>query len=222
MLLSYHPCYVGDENRLCAGRDPDESDRKAINAADGVVLPQGCRKALFEMAAAHCANVFPDYHARFTYPGKTGQSRLFKKIGVNYPHTQDFSGLAEFYSRMDTNPLLMKPFKYPFVFKFDWSGEGVNVRLIQSSIDFEQVMQLAETYERTGQKGFVIQKYIPAGNRSLRVVVTGCRFDAYWRVAKDGGFGTAVANGAAIDHESDADLQGKGIEIGRASCRERV
>ena len=87
MLLSYHPCYVGDENRLCAGRDLDESDRKAINAADGVVLPQGCRKALFEMAAAHCANVFPDYHARFTYPGKTGQSRLFKKIGVNPPRS---------------------------------------------------------------------------------------------------------------------------------------
>ncbi|NOY70470.1 MAG: hypothetical protein GXP53_13465 [Deltaproteobacteria bacterium] len=218
MLLSYHPCYAGDKNRLCAGRDPDESDRRAMTEADGVVLPQGCRQSLFEMAAATCANVFPDYHARFKYPGKTGQSRLFKKLGVHYPRTEEFSNLAAFYRRAQEHPIIPETFGYPFVFKFDWSGEGINVLLIKSQDDFNQVLQLAETYEGTGQKGFVIQKYIPAGSRSLRVVAAGSRFISYWRVAPDGIFGTALADGAVIDHKSDPSLQEKGINSIRQIC----
>lgn len=218
MLLSYHPCYVGDENRLCAGRDPDESDARAMAAANGVVLPQGCRMSLFEMAKKNCAHVFPDYTTRFEYPGKTGQSRLFKKFGVHYPHTEEFSDLVAFNKRMGKADLIPGTFDYPFVFKFDWSGEGVNVRLIKSADEFKQVMQLAKTYEQTGQKGFVIQQYIPAGSRSLRVVAMGSRFIPYWRTAPDGTFGTAVANGAEIDHKSYPYLQKKGIESVRRIC----
>ena len=54
MILSFHPCYVADTNRLCAGRDPDEEDLSAIRAADAVVLPQGCRGPLYQMARKNC------------------------------------------------------------------------------------------------------------------------------------------------------------------------
>ena len=72
MILSFHPCYEADSNILCAGRDPDEKDLAAIRAADAVILPQGCREALYLLARQNCSYVFPDYDARFQYPGKTG------------------------------------------------------------------------------------------------------------------------------------------------------
>jgi len=219
MLLSYHPCYEGDENRLCAGRAPDESDRAAMEAADGVVLPQGCRKDLFEMATACCDHVFPNYHARFAFPGKTGQAWLFKKKGVCHPYTEAFPDLAAFYRRKDEESSFASRFTYPFVFKFDWSGEGVNVRLVRSDDDFKEVIRLAETYEQTGQKGFVIQEFIPARNRCLRVVVIGKRFVSYWRVGKDGTLGTALSKGAEIDREADPVLQERGIQTITGFCR---
>ena len=87
MILSYHPCYEADRNRLCAGREPDEKDLSAIRDADAVVLPQGCREALYHMARQNSPHVFPDYDARFQYPGKTGQAKLFQALDVPHPRT---------------------------------------------------------------------------------------------------------------------------------------
>ena len=65
MIVSFHPLFEADKNILCAGREPDADDLKAIKAAKAVILPQGCRQSLYEMARDNCQHVFPDYAARF-------------------------------------------------------------------------------------------------------------------------------------------------------------
>ena len=65
MILSYHPIIEGDANRLCAGRDPGPEDLAAMETADAILLPQGCRESLYRAARNACPLVFPNYDARF-------------------------------------------------------------------------------------------------------------------------------------------------------------
>jgi ribosomal protein S6--L-glutamate ligase len=110
-------------------------------------------------------------------------------------------------------------FDIPFVFKFNWGGDGDHVYLIQSAEDFSRVLQIAGEYENSGQKGFIIQEYIPANNRSLRVVVIGRTIVSYWRIQSDTDhFLSNVAKGAMIDYDSDIDLQKAAIESVKHFC----
>ncbi len=216
MILSYHPCYIGDENRLCAGRNPDSTDAAAMQNADAVILPQGCHRPLFEMAAASGAPVFPDYTHRFAFSGKIGQTALFRRYGALHPDTMVFESTDRFRAYSDRfNP--KAPFGYPFVFKFTWSGEGRNVWRVNTPGEFEALLKKADTFERTGQKGFLLQRYIETAGRSLRVVVTGETYRSYWRVQPDPiQFSAQSAQGAVIDPHSDKDLQ----EYARAAVRD--
>lgn len=217
MILSYHPCFTGDENRLCAGREPDHADAAAMRRAKGVILPQGCRRSLFEMAAANCDSVFPDYTLRFSFSGKTGQAKLFAKTGTPYPETHSFESLADYHENR-TNPA--PPLTYPFVFKFSWSGEGENVWLVANAETFGSLLRKAADYERTGQKGFVIQRFVETGGRSLRVVVIGRTTLSYWRIQPDSDrFGSQAAQGGFIDHNFDPVLQAKGKNAVMHFCR---
>ncbi|MGW8325053.1 MAG: hypothetical protein ACWGNI_05050, partial [Desulfobacterales bacterium] len=166
MILSYHPCFEADRNRLCAGRKPGSDDLEAILAADAVILPQGCHEPLYTMARNNCKHVFPNFDAKFKYRGKIGQIQLFQKINAAHPRTEthlDMDAFSMYYEGFPERP----NFDFPFVFKFDWGGDGDHVYLIQSAEDFLKVLQIAENYENSGQKGFIIQEYIPADNRSL-------------------------------------------------------
>lgn len=203
MILSFHPLILKDENRLCAGREPDADDLRAIKSADAVILPQGCYKRLYDMARENCRHVFPNYDARFDYPGKTGQARLFRLIGVTHPQTDIFPRTSDFNYTAKTIP---QP--YPFVFKFDWGGEGEGVFLIESEKTLKEVLERAARFEVTGQSGFVLQAYIPTGGRSLRVVVIGRRILSYWRIAPDSRtFASGLSSGGKIDPHADPDLQ---------------
>ena len=208
MILSFHPCFEADNNIICAGRKPDADDLAAIKAADAVILPQGCFQALYEMASLNCVNVFPDFYTKFHYPGKTGQIKLFKKTGAAHPVTRVFQT-----TNLPFDPLkgLPKapPFIYPFVFKFDWGGEGETVYLIKTHKQFLNIMQIAGACESSGQTGFLIQEYIPLQNKTLRVVIIGKKIISYWRIQKKNGEGfySNLAKGAIIDHDSDPDLQ---------------
>ena len=218
MILSFHPCFTADANRIVAGRDPGPEELAAIRAAAAVILPQGCRETLHTLAVENCAHVFPDYRARFAYPGKTGQAALFKKVNAPFPLTRAYSTLADFYQRHppgdDTPPL-----PFPFVFKFDWGGEGQTVYLIKSREDFSRQIDNAAAFENSGQAGFVLQAYIPHGNRALRVVVINRQLVSYWRVQPSAqAFGTSLSSGARIDRESDPDLQALGKEAVRKVC----
>ncbi len=95
MILSYHPIFGGDKNLLCAGRDPTPEDLDAIRQAKAVILSQGCPQALYTMARSNCRHVFPNLDAKFEYPGKTGQIRLFRDNGLPHPRTAAFASVKD-------------------------------------------------------------------------------------------------------------------------------
>jgi ribosomal protein S6--L-glutamate ligase len=214
MILSYHPCFEADTNLLCAGREPDESDRAAMCAADAVVLPQGCREALYRMARQSCRHVFPNYDMRFQYPGKTGQARLFRAMNAPHPSTRVYDDTTHF----EKSGIPDKDVGVPLVFKLDWGGEGETVLLLQSVSDLARALSRAATFEQSGQRGFVLQRFV-AHDRTLRVVVIGKNLSAYWRIQDDAAaFGTSLRSGARIDKQSDPDLSHKALVLARQFC----
>ena len=221
MILSYHPCYVADKNLLCAGRNPGEEDLAAIKDAAAVILPQGCYQSLYEMARNNCRHVFPNFDIRFKYTGKIGQTRLFKEADVPHPKTeayQNVGALSKHYVGFPTKPGC----DFPFVFKFDWGGEGDHVYLIKSSEEFINILETAKNIEKSGQTGFIIQEKIPSRNRSLRVVVIGGAYISYWRVQENmEKFGSNIAKGAVIDANADSDLQEIGVRSVKDFCCEQ-
>lgn len=207
MILSFHPCFTADKNIICAGRKPGRADLKKIRLADAVILPQGCSEELYYMARENCRNVFPNYDARFKYPGKTGQILLFQKTETVHPASRIFTSLSFLYDK-DQNIIKENlPFTYPFVLKFDWGGEGETVYLIKTQAGLKKALRKAGEFEKTGQKGFILQEYIKSGNRSLRIAVIGEKFISYWRVQKDpDNFRAGISQGAMIDFDSDPKL----------------
>jgi ribosomal protein S6--L-glutamate ligase len=218
MILSYHPCFESDKNLLCAGREPGTDDLDAIRTADAVILPQGCYESLYEMARNNCKHVFPNFDARFKYKGKIGQIQLFRKKNAAHPKTETYININAFslnYGGMPPKPA----FDFPFVFKFDWGGEGDHVFLIKSPEDFLTVMQTARKFEKSGQKGFIIQEYIPSKNRSLRVVIVGQTIISYWRIQRNKeNFTSNIARGASIDFDTDPELQKEAVKSVKDFC----
>ena len=206
MILSFHPLISADKNILCAGRNPGIHDLEAIKQADAVILPMGCKENLYDLVRKNCRNFFPNYDMRFDFPGKTGQIQLFRKMGVKHPATKSFSDLKDLKSRYD-HPLKEKPMDFPFVFKFDWGGEGENVHLIRTAAEFSSMIDKAEKYENTGQRGFLIQEWIPDSLKSLRTVVIGKQLFSYWRIQKQQSrFKAGLSCGAVIDYQSNPEL----------------
>jgi ribosomal protein S6--L-glutamate ligase len=217
MILSFHPCFEADENRLCAGRLPDDNDLALIRSADAVVLPQGCSKELYWMVSRNCARFFPDYSARFAYPGKLGQARLFQETGACHPDTLIFERFSDYLKYRQNNACF--PPSCPFVLKMDWGGEGDNVHLIASEDELERCLSQVKAYEATGQQGFLIQRYIPSGFRSLRIVVIYRRYESYWRSHDNpGNFCASLSKGARMDRVSDPRLQQVAVQAVREFC----
>ncbi len=218
MILSFHPCFAGHRNILCAGREPDADDLAAITSAHAVILSQGCKNSLYRMARENCRHVFPNYDARFRYPNKIGQIRLFREKKVSHPQTEIYGSVDEYFQHY--GKFICKPgVGFPFVFKFNWGGEGDNVFLIRSTSEQRNVLRMASDFERTGQKGFLIQQYIPCGNRSLRVAVIGTQMISYWRVQQNSDiFCTNIRKGGYIDKDSDPELQEHAVKALQAFC----
>jgi len=187
-------------------------DLAAIRAADAVILPQGCREALYRMARENCSRIFPNLDIRFDFPGKRGQIQLFDRYGLDHPGTLVFDSTDAYRERHPEIAL-------PAVVKFDWGGQGETVFRVAHVDELASVIGQAKDHEATGQNGFLIQPFIEAGHRSLRVVVIGTRFISYWRIQPpDAPFGAGVADGATIDHQSDPDLQQASVEATRRFC----
>jgi ribosomal protein S6--L-glutamate ligase len=207
MILSFHPCFTADKNIICAGRKPGKAEFEEISLADAVILPQGCSEDLYRMARGNCRNVFPNYDTRFKYPGKTGQILLFQETSVPHPETKTYQAVSALYNFHEEVLNKRPPFSYPFVFKFDWGGEGETVSLIRAGSDLEQILKKAYEFEKTGQKGFLLQEYIQSDNRSLRVALIGKKLISYWRVQEDpDNFRAGLSQGAVADFESDPEL----------------
>ncbi|MBW1892077.1 MAG: glutathione synthase [Deltaproteobacteria bacterium] len=220
MILSFHPCFEADVNIICAGRQPDSNDLKAIKASSAVILPQGCRESLYKMASANNRYIFPNYHARFEFPGKSGQIRLFKKEGVPSPETKAFKNVDLFKKQYPNTPALFQEFQFPFVFKFDWGGEGETVFLIQSSSELKEMIAKACRFEKSGQSGFMIQEHIKSPPQVLRVAVIGETFISYWRVNEDQNtFKAGLSNHGIIDRDRDPDIQKQAVSAAKVFCK---
>jgi ribosomal protein S6--L-glutamate ligase len=218
MILSFHTCYVADVNRICQGRDPGPDDVLAMKAADAIIVPQGCRKILYQTARRYCPNVFPDYDVRFRFEGKTGQTKLFHERNVLHPPSLAFKNVEE-YTRAGFKPSAF-PLRFPLVLKFDWGGEGETVTRIHDWAELENMIGRAFVLEKQGHSGFLLQEFIPSGNKTLRVTVIGDRIISYWRIGMDeNGFLSNVSRGATIDHNYRADLQKKGQKAVTSFCR---
>lgn len=215
MILSFHPCYVADENRICAGRPPSDADLASIRKADAVILPQGCTAELYKLARDNAPACFPNFEARFSYPGKTGQIRLFRKLAAPHPATRLYASLKAFEYGREAAAIECE-IGFPLVFKLDFGGEGDTVDLIENPAHLKA--HLDETSRRF-ESPFLLQQHIPADPRSLRVVVIGSQTISYWRINPDpGGFGTSAGKGAILDHEADPLLQHLARKATRAFC----
>jgi ribosomal protein S6--L-glutamate ligase len=207
MIVSFHPLFEADKNITCAGREPDAGDLAAVQAARAVVLPQGCPRSLYELARKNCGHVFPNYNARFDYPGKIGQIRLFRDTNTAHPQTELFPAVADFKQAHGEKPVDI-PFGMPCVFKFDWGGEGETVYLINSPDDLKEMLVKAAGFENAGQKGFLLQQYVPVGGKTLRVIIIGRTLISYWRIQNSSDeFISSVSRGARIDPVSQPQLQ---------------
>jgi len=216
MVVSFHPLFKADRNILCAGRDPGPADVAAIRAARAVILPQGCPRRLYDMARNNCPNIFPNYDVRFRYPGKIGQIKLFLDTSLPHPPTETFFSLAEFRRCYPDQSLP----HLPLVFKFDWGGEGDTVFLVQSTGELEELLQHTARCEASGQSGFMLQQYIPSGNRSLRVAVIGDSRISYWRIREEPmGFHASLSKGAKIDTQTDPALKERAEMLVAEFCR---
>ena len=212
MILSFHPIIEADQNIICAGRQPDDNDLQAIRRAEAVILPQGCSEALYRMARNNCPRVFPNLDVRFDYPGKNGQIRLFERLRIVHPETRTYPDLDAF--GRDAAPV-----EYPAVVKLDWGGQGETIFKADGPGELDAALRRVAAYETSGQKGFLIQQYIPSGQRALRVVVIGTHVQSYWRLQPaDEKFGTSVVGGAVIDHQTDPDLQAVARKVVRSFC----
>jgi ribosomal protein S6--L-glutamate ligase len=212
MILSFHPIIEADRNIICAGRQPDDGDLQAIRRSGAVILPQGCSKALYRMARRYCPFVFPNLDVRFDNPGKNGQIDLFDRMGIVHPRTRTYASLGAF--RRDAAQV-----EFPVVVKLDWGGQGETVFKADRLLDLERALERVAAYESSGQKGFMIQQYIPSGQRALRVVIIGTRILSYWRLQPEAArFGTSMAQGAVIDHHGDPELQAAARDVVRGFC----
>jgi len=171
------------------------------------------------MARENCPHVFPNYDARFKYPGKINQIKLFRKMGVAHPVSEIFSNLASFQQHYHGG-LIKLAFDFPFVFKLDWGGDGETVYLIDSADNFQKALKKVAEYEKSGQAGFILQKYISSNNKTLRVVILGRRVISYWRIQeKNDGFYSNLSKGAVIDSEAEPGLQQKAVALIKDLCQ---
>ncbi len=215
MILSFHPNIVADENILCAGRLPDEKDEVTVRKAEAVIVPQGCSEDLYRMCRKHCLRIFPNYDVRFDFPRKLGQARLFQEIRAPFPRTFLFDSVYSFRFNYPKS----SPLEFPYVFKSDWGGEGDEVFLLETDNSLERCLKRAKDMERGGRKGFLLQEYVPAGGRDLRVVIIGSRLYSYWRFQQNSSqFLTNLKAGGVIDYLFAPELQEKGGAMVKEFC----
>ncbi|MBW2647857.1 MAG: glutathione synthase [Deltaproteobacteria bacterium] len=220
MILSFHPCIEGDVNILCAGRPPGDEDVEAAKKARAIILPQGVTEQLYRLCRIHCPHVFPNYDARFDYPGKLGQSRLFQENKVSFPPTVAFSDINAYQETFEKGKANTLPFDFPFVLKLNEGGEGEGVFLLENQNDLDTALGNVAQAERSGQKGFIVQAHIPNEGRTLRVVVIGEQFFSYWRIQEDKDvFQSNLRTGARIDHHLAPESQEAAIGAARNFCR---
>ena len=137
MILSFHPCFVADAQIILADRKLSADDRRLIQTADAIILPQSCSAELYRACKSSSSLLFPDYGIRFKYPGKVGQSILFEKLRIPHPATKRWPSANKFRDRQKKESA--PPHDMPFFLKADKSHEGEGVYFVDGRNNFEKL-----------------------------------------------------------------------------------
>ena len=216
MILSFHPCFVAGAQIVLADRKLSAEDRRLIQTADAIILPQTCPLALFKACTDSEALVFPEYHLRFKYPGKVGQSLLFEKMHIPHPETERWTSVKKFRDRWKEGSTPLRGM--PLFLKADKSHEGDGVFLVTGKKGLETALA---RLEKTQPEGFVSQKRIPCRGNALRAVVLHKRIVTYWKRSDDPSEVIAtVSRGSRVDKKWKPELQEKGRALAQWICEE--
>ncbi len=212
MILSFHPCFVADAQIILADRRLSAEDRRLIQSADAIILPQTCSLALYKACSKSEAYVFPDYELRFKYPGKVGQSSLFESLEIPHPATERWPSVKKFreYLKAENRP----PHEIPFFIKADKSHEGDGIFFVTDKKSLDTALA---RLEKTGSDSFISQKLIHCQGNVLRTVVLHKRIITYWK-REDHGIISTVSHGARVDRKWKPALQEKGRAQARWIC----
>ena len=211
MILSFHPCFETNVQLILGDRHLDDPDLQLIRDAEAIILPQGCSEDLFQACSRSDASVFPNYEMRFRYPGKMGQSLLFKDFGFSHPVTLRWPTVDNF-KKIYPDPELF-PHNLPFLIKDDKSHEAEGVYFVEDRPSLSEALDYVLRRERSGTLGFVTQEFVPSDGNVLRAVIIGKQIITYWkRPNKPGQVITTISRDAIIDSEWKPDLQEKGKE----------
>jgi ribosomal protein S6--L-glutamate ligase len=217
MILSFHPCFVADVQIILGDRALGPEELSLMARADAIILPQGCSHALYRACRNSRASLFPDYGARFQYPGKVGQSRLFKEMNWAHPETRIWPSVEEWKNFCRQTGTL--PHRIPFLLKADRSHEGDGIFVIRDGASLEAALRSLLLSERSGACGFISQDLIPSNGNVLRAVVMGKKVTTYWkRSASPDEIITTISRGASLDEKWRPGLQERGIVEVRGFC----
>jgi ribosomal protein S6--L-glutamate ligase len=209
MILSFHPCFLGDTQVILGDGIIDSHDLGHIRAAEAIILPQNCPLELYQACKNSSALLFPDYEARFEYPGKIGQSFLFEKLKCPYPETRQWLSVKAFkkaYPKAEEYP-----HRIPFLIKADETHEAERIYPITDQGALESSLEDLGRLESSGFKGFISQEMISTEGNVLRAVILGCRTITYWKRGESPEqIITTLSRGAKIDKEWRTDLQERG------------
>jgi ribosomal protein S6--L-glutamate ligase len=209
MILSFHPCFDTDVQVILGDRLLDSSDLQLIRDAKAIILPQTCPQEIYNACSASSAAVFPSYEMRFKYPGKMGQSLLFKDFGFLHPETLRWRTVDEFKKAYPGSKEF--PHELPFFIKDDKSHEADGVFLVKDMPSMSRAFDYLDRRERSGLPGFVTQEFIPSEGNVLRAVIIGRQVSTYWkRPNRPGQVITTISRDAMIDHHWRPDLQEMG------------
>jgi ribosomal protein S6--L-glutamate ligase len=208
MILSFHPCFDTDVQIILGDRRLDSTDLQLIRNAKAIILPQGCRQELYMACSKTKAPVFPQYEMRFKYPGKMGQSILFKDFGFLHPGTLRWQTVDEFKKAYPDSEGF--PHELPFFIKEDKSHEAEGVFLVKDADSLSKAFESLGLRESSGLSGFVTQEFIPSGGKVLRAVIIGNQVITYWKLPnRPGQVITTISRDAIIDPHWRPDLQEK-------------
>ena len=214
MILSFHPCFDTDVQVILGDRGLDSADHKLIRGAGAIILPQGCPENLYGACSGSSAHVFPNYKMRFKYPGKIGQSLLFKDFGLPHPKTLRWYAVKKF-KKSYPEPGMF-PHKLPFFIKDDKSHEADGVFLVKDSPSLLVALDYLIQREGSDMPGFVTQEFVPCGGNVLRAVIIGKLIFTYWkRPHRPGQVITTISQNAIVDRNWKPGLQAKGKEQAR-------
>lgn len=222
MILSFHPCFLGDTLVILGDGALDSHDLRHIQAAEIILLPQYCTLALYEACKSSSAQIFPNYDARFEFPGKMGQSLLFQKHKCLHPETRRWASVRAFEEALEGEGDFPHP--TPFLIKRDQAHEAEGIYTITDSSVLKRAMEDLGRLERSESAGFISQQLIPTEGNVLRIVIIGNGTITYWkRVKEPGQTITTISRGAEIDSTWRPDLQKKGeIEAERLAAETAV